>query len=94
MTNSSPARLRPLGTATKKETVNTALREVLEIRRRALALTRLRAAAAEGAFDLELFEDKSNYRLVAATADSPTWPASQGTISADGAHRPRRHGAR
>jgi Arc/MetJ family transcription regulator len=53
---------KALGTSTKKETVNTALREVLEIRRRALALTRLRAAAAEGAFDLELFDDKSNYR--------------------------------
>jgi Arc/MetJ family transcription regulator len=51
-----------LGTSTKKETVNTALREVLEIRRRALALTRLRAAAADGAFDLEIFEDKSDYR--------------------------------
>jgi Arc/MetJ family transcription regulator len=36
---------KALGTSTKKETVNTALREVLEIRRRALALTRLRAAA-------------------------------------------------
>jgi Arc/MetJ family transcription regulator len=53
---------KALGTSTKKETVNTALREVLEIRRRALALTRLRAAAAEGAFDLELFDDKSTYR--------------------------------
>ncbi|MFD7897382.1 type II toxin-antitoxin system VapB family antitoxin [Streptomyces sp. NPDC059743] len=30
-----------LGTSTKRETVNTALREVLENRRRALALTRL-----------------------------------------------------
>jgi Arc/MetJ family transcription regulator len=30
---------KALGTSTKKETVNTALREVLEIRRRALALT-------------------------------------------------------
>ncbi|MBB4982587.1 Arc/MetJ family transcription regulator [Streptomyces sp. SFB5A] len=53
---------KALGTGTKKETVNTALREVLENRRRALALTRLRAAAGEGAFDLELFEDKRNYR--------------------------------
>ncbi|MEU0278414.1 type II toxin-antitoxin system VapB family antitoxin [Streptomyces sp. NPDC006195] len=53
---------RALGTSTKKETVNTALREVLENRRRALALTRLRATAAEGAFDLHLFEDKRNYR--------------------------------
>lgn len=51
-----------LGTTTKKETVNSALREVLENRRRALALTRLRAAAAEGAFDLDLLEDKANYR--------------------------------
>ncbi|MEO3785238.1 type II toxin-antitoxin system VapB family antitoxin [Actinocorallia sp. B10E7] len=53
---------KALGTSTKKETVNTALREVLENRRRALALTRLRAHAAEGAFDLDLFEDKTDYR--------------------------------
>nr|WP_245238141.1 hypothetical protein [Streptomyces roseochromogenus] len=45
-----------------KETVNTALREVLENRRRALVLTRLRASAEEGAFDLGLLEDKENYR--------------------------------
>jgi Arc/MetJ family transcription regulator len=51
-----------LGTNTKKDTVNTALREVLQSRRRALALTRLRAAAEDGAFDLELLEDKSKYR--------------------------------
>lgn len=53
---------KALGTTTKKETVNTALREVLDNRRRALALTRLRAAAIDGAFDLELLEDKRNYR--------------------------------
>ncbi len=51
-----------LGTSTKKETVNTALREVLEYRRRALALARLRSAAAEGGFDLGRFEDKGSYR--------------------------------
>jgi Arc/MetJ family transcription regulator len=51
-----------LGTSTKKETVNTALREVLENRRRALALTRLRAAADDGGFDLDLFTDKRDYR--------------------------------
>ena len=39
---------RALGTTTKKDTVNTALREVLELRRRALALTRLRAAGRGG----------------------------------------------
>jgi Arc/MetJ family transcription regulator len=53
---------RALGTRTKKETVNTALREVLENRRRALALTRLREAASDGAFDLDLLADKGNYR--------------------------------
>jgi Arc/MetJ family transcription regulator len=45
-----------LGTSTKKDTVNTALREVPDNRRRALALTRLRSAAEEGGFDLDLFE--------------------------------------
>lgn len=53
---------KALGTSTKKETVNTALREVLEYRRRALALARLRTAAAEGAFDPEILEDKRTYR--------------------------------
>ena len=51
-----------LGTRTKKDTVNTALREVLENRRRAVALTRLREATADGAFDLALLADKANYR--------------------------------
>jgi Arc/MetJ family transcription regulator len=51
-----------LGTNTKKDTVNSALREVLDNRRRALALTRLRTSADEGSFDLDLFEDKRNYR--------------------------------
>ncbi len=53
---------RALGTRTKKETVNTALREVLENRRRAVALTRLRETAADGGFDLALLEDKAHYR--------------------------------
>jgi Arc/MetJ family transcription regulator len=53
---------RALGTRTKKETVNTALREVLENRRRAMALTRVREATADGAFDLTLLADTQNYR--------------------------------
>ena len=53
---------RALGTRTKKDTVNTALREVLENQRRAMALTRLRETTADGAFDLELLDDKRNYR--------------------------------
>ena len=51
-----------LGTTTKKDTVNAALREVLENRRRALALTRLRDAVTDGAVDLGLLHDKENYR--------------------------------
>jgi Arc/MetJ family transcription regulator len=53
---------KELGTSTKKDTVNAALREVLENRRRALALTRLRDATTEGAFDRTLLQDKLNYR--------------------------------
>lgn len=53
---------KALGTSTKKETVNSALREVLETRRRAMALARLRSSAAAGSVDLSLFEDKKNYR--------------------------------
>lgn len=53
---------RELGTTTKRDTVNQALREVIENRRRALALTRLREAATDGAFDLQLLTDKRNYR--------------------------------
>lgn len=53
---------KALGTSTKKETVNSALREVLETRRRAMALTRLRELVADGAIDSSLFEDKRNYR--------------------------------
>jgi len=46
-----------LGTKTKQDTVNAALREVLANRRRALALTRLRNAATDGAFDLAFLQD-------------------------------------
>jgi Arc/MetJ family transcription regulator len=53
---------RELGTSTKKDTVNAALREVMENRRRALAMTRLRDAVTDGAFDLALLQDKRNYR--------------------------------
>jgi Arc/MetJ family transcription regulator len=53
---------RELGTTTKRDTVNAALRQVLETRRRALALTRLRDAATDGAFDLAVLQDKQHYR--------------------------------
>lgn len=53
---------KALGTSTKKDTVNSAMREVLETRRRAMALTRLRALVADGAVDSEFLMDKKNYR--------------------------------
>ena len=53
---------KELGTGTKKDTVNAALREVLANRRRAMALTRLREATTDGAFELALLQDKRNYR--------------------------------
>ncbi|THV43140.1 type II toxin-antitoxin system VapB family antitoxin [Glycomyces buryatensis] len=51
-----------LGTSTKKETVNAAMREVMETRRRAMALIRLRERVADGAVDTEFLMDKRNYR--------------------------------
>jgi Arc/MetJ family transcription regulator len=53
---------KELGTSTKKDTVNAALREVMANRRRALALTRLRDAATDGAIDLSILQDKQHYR--------------------------------
>jgi Arc/MetJ family transcription regulator len=53
---------RALGTRSKKDTVNAALPEVLENRRAALALTKLRQATADGNFDLALLAEKGNYR--------------------------------
>jgi Arc/MetJ family transcription regulator len=49
-----------LGTKTKKDTVNTALRETAQRLRRAQALARLAELGQSGAFD-EL-QDKSTYR--------------------------------
>lgn len=43
---------------------------------RTLALTRLREAAAEGAFDLALLADKRNPRLDGAAQDQPELPAT------------------
>ncbi|MET7425398.1 type II toxin-antitoxin system VapB family antitoxin [Dactylosporangium sp. NPDC005555] len=49
-----------LGTKTQKDTINTALREVAAVQRRAKALAELTEIAATGAFDHLL--DKRNYR--------------------------------
>ncbi len=49
-----------LGTKTQKDTVNTALREVVAQQRRARALAEMTAIAATGVFDHLM--DKRNYR--------------------------------
>jgi Arc/MetJ family transcription regulator len=51
-----------LGTKTKKDTVNTALREVAQRRRRRQAMANMQRLAAEGGIDLEFLSDKRNYR--------------------------------
>jgi Arc/MetJ family transcription regulator len=51
-----------LGTKTKKDTVNAALLEVTQRRKRLRALDRLVEMAEEGAFDVDLLLDKRNYR--------------------------------
>ncbi|MYW03732.1 type II toxin-antitoxin system VapB family antitoxin [Streptomyces sp. SID3343] len=51
-----------LGTKTKKDTVNTALREVAQRRRRRQAMAEMQRSAAEGGIDLEFLSDKRKYR--------------------------------
>ncbi|MEU0287881.1 hypothetical protein [Streptomyces sp. NPDC006147] len=50
------------GTTTKRDTVNTALRESMARKRRLRALHELRVLTDEAAFDAELLLDKRDYR--------------------------------
>ncbi|WP_250400444.1 type II toxin-antitoxin system VapB family antitoxin [Streptomyces cellostaticus] len=60
---------KELGTTTKRETINTALREVTARYRRLRALDEARELVADGALDMDLLLDKSKYRP-ASTADA------------------------
>lgn len=51
-----------LGTTTKRDTINAALREITERNRRARALQELRTLVADGAVDVEVLLDKRAYR--------------------------------
>lgn len=51
-----------LGTSTKRDTINTALREIVTRRRRLRALHELQDLTADGALDAELLIDKNRYR--------------------------------
>ncbi|MFF6999192.1 type II toxin-antitoxin system VapB family antitoxin [Streptomyces sp. NPDC008313] len=48
---------RHLGTTTKRETVNAALREVADRRRRAAAVERMRQMVADGEIDFSVIEE-------------------------------------
>lgn len=53
---------KELGTTTKRDTINTALREVTARYRRLRALDEARDLAASGALDMDLLLDKRKYR--------------------------------
>ncbi|MER7997789.1 type II toxin-antitoxin system VapB family antitoxin [Streptomyces sp. NPDC095613] len=56
------AAARELGTTTKRDTINTALREVTARYRRLRALQEAREQVAAGALDMDLLLDKAAYR--------------------------------
>ncbi|NUQ95488.1 MAG: type II toxin-antitoxin system VapB family antitoxin [Streptomyces sp.] len=56
------AAARELGTTTKRDTINSALREVTARYRRLRALEEARELVADGALDMDLLLNKSEYR--------------------------------
>ncbi|USQ83574.1 type II toxin-antitoxin system VapB family antitoxin [Streptomyces phaeoluteigriseus] len=56
------AAARELGTTTKRDTINTALREIVARNRRLRALHDLQDLAADGGLDAEALLDKRTYR--------------------------------
>ncbi|OQD56636.1 antitoxin [Streptomyces phaeoluteigriseus] len=56
------AAARELGTTTKRDTINTALREIVARNRRLRALHELQDLAADGGLDAEALLDKRTYR--------------------------------
>ncbi|MEN8655061.1 type II toxin-antitoxin system VapB family antitoxin [Streptomyces sp. 21So2-11] len=56
------AAAKELGTTTKRDTINTALREIVDRNHRLRALRELQELAQDGSLDLDLLLDKRNYR--------------------------------
>ncbi|GAA3231552.1 type II toxin-antitoxin system VapB family antitoxin [Nonomuraea helvata] len=54
-----------LGTSSKEETVNAALREIVDRRRRAAAVARMRQMVAEGEIDLSLLDKAACPKVMA-----------------------------
>ena len=63
------AAAKELGTTTKRDTINTALREVTARYRRLRALEEARALVADGALDMDVLMDKSRRRGGASQAE-------------------------
>jgi Arc/MetJ family transcription regulator len=59
---------RYLGTTTKKDTVNAALREISDRRRRAAAIERMRQMVAEGKVDLDLIDHSHSHEQAGPNA--------------------------
>jgi Arc/MetJ family transcription regulator len=59
---------KELGTTTKRDTINTALREITARYRRLRALEEARELVADGALDMDLLLDKRAYRPTGAGA--------------------------
>jgi Arc/MetJ family transcription regulator len=59
-----------LGTKTKRDTINTALREVTARYRRLRALDEARKLVADGALDMDVLLDKNKYRPTGSAHDS------------------------
>ncbi|MFG2131843.1 type II toxin-antitoxin system VapB family antitoxin [Streptomyces sp. NPDC048751] len=62
------AAAKELGTTTKRDTINTALREVSARYRRLRALDEARELVADGSLDMDLLLDKRAYRPTSAGA--------------------------
>ncbi|MEV4107003.1 type II toxin-antitoxin system VapB family antitoxin [Nonomuraea sp. NPDC049695] len=55
-----------LGTSSKKDTVNAALREIVDRRRRAAAVARMRQMVAEGEIDFSVLDKSSDTKPAVA----------------------------
>lgn len=63
---------RHLGTTTKKDTVNTALREINDRRRRAAAVARMREMVVEGEIDFSVLDDERTSGEAGADSAGPS----------------------
>ncbi|MER7685761.1 type II toxin-antitoxin system VapB family antitoxin [Streptomyces sp. NPDC097610] len=68
---------KELGTTTKRDTINTALREVTARYRRLRSLEEARSLVADGALEMDLLLDKRTYRPTGAAGNELGTGASE-----------------